>query len=85
MKFLKTFFDNRRRKKADVQFRSGFLYAIDRRLFCDSDPLIPKHDLDSAMRTASFASGYRAGLSHRFEVFALQAAERERRVACDSV
>lgn len=85
MKFLKTFFDNRRRKKADVQFRSGFLYAIDRRLFCNSDPLIPRHDLDSAMRTAAFNSGYNAGLSHRFEVSAMYEAERERRVACDSI
>lgn len=41
---IRQFFHDRTRNKHDVEFRTGFLYAIDRRLFPDSPALLQDPD-----------------------------------------
>lgn len=77
--FLKNFFESRRRKRADIHFRSGFLYAIDMRLFAGQEPLLKPHDVDRAPE--AFHRGTLAGMSYALCVQSLDL-EHERRLAC---
>lgn len=83
---IKKWLATRRRRLADLHFRTGYLYALDRRLFRDAEPLLSQLDLNAAIvKHPGFEMGYNAGLVHRFEVSAMHLAEAERRIACDSV
>ena len=55
---IRQFFIDRIARQHDVQFRTGFLHAIDRRLFPDSAPLL--HDTDAQrlrLESAAFNTG----------------------------
>jgi hypothetical protein len=69
----------RRRQKADVQFRTGFLYALDRKLFADGNPLLPDNDVAAA--PIAFQMGQRAGDRYTTCVQLLDL-EQARRLAC---
>ena len=85
MNILKNWLAARRRKQADIHFRTGYLYAMDRRLFRDGRQLLSQNDLVKAMQDPAFAAGHSAGHAHRFEVSAMHLAEAERRSACDQI
>jgi hypothetical protein len=55
---IRQFFHDRKAKQHDVQFRTGFLHALDRRLFPDSDPLLQEPD---AQRLRLESSAFNTG------------------------
>jgi hypothetical protein len=71
-----------KRRQADVQFRTGFLYAIDRKLFGDSPALLRERDFLLALETPAFAQGVDAGAALPIPV-GLDT-ERARRAARDA-
>lgn len=62
---IKLWLAKRRMAKLDVEFRTGFLYAVDRALFRDGEPLLHDRDLQQALlRSPAFADGHRAGVEY---------------------
>jgi hypothetical protein len=55
---IREFYRNRQVKVRDMEFRTGFLHAIDRRLFPDATPLLQEPDAQRLrIESSSFNTG----------------------------